>query len=161
MEDLNEFIGQAKTALDEKGRTPVPREFRRLLSDEESKSLIVSFGIRDTLILWTVEEYRKFVEHIEARPVTPKNVNFRRLFKANSHQVSLDGQNRILLSKADKTYAKLDGEVLYVARSGKSAELWNPSIYNSMHGFNTEEDYQEFSGGFFDDVSLGSADENR
>ena len=161
MEDLNEFIGQAKTALDEKGRTPVPREFRRLLSDEESKSLIVSFGIGESLILWTIEEYRKFVVHIETRPATPKNVNFRRLFKANSHLVSMDGQNRILLSKEDKSRAKLEGEVLYVARSGKSAELWNPAIYNSKFGFNTEEDNQEFADGLFDDVSLRGADENR
>ena len=73
----------------------------------------------------------------------------------------MDGQNRILLSKEDKSRAKLEGEVLYVARSGKSAELWNPAIYNSKFGFNTEEDNQEFDDGFFDDVSLRGADENR
>ncbi len=158
--ELNEFIGQAQTAIDEKGRTPFPREFRRLLSEEEGRSLVVSFGARDSLILFTLAEYQKFVSHIDARPATPKNVTFRRQFKANSHLVALDGQNRILLSKKDMAYAKLEGEVLYVARSGKSAELWNPSIYNSKYGFNTEEDLAEFDAGFFDDISE-MADENR
>ena len=159
--ELNEFIGQAKTALDEMGRTPVPREFRRVLSYEECESLIVSFGEADSLILWTIEEYRKFTAHLEARPATKKNIDFRRRFKANSHLVVLDKQNRILLSNDDKVRAKLEGEVLYVARSGKSAELWNPVIYNSKFGFNSEEDLKEFDDGFFDDVSSGSADENR
>lgn len=159
--ELNEFIGQAKTAIDEKGRTPFPREFRRLLSEEEGKSLILSFGGNDSLILFTLEEYRKFIARIEARPATPKNDRFRRMFKANSHYVALDGQNRILLSKSDIAFAKLEGEALYVARTGKSVELWNPSIYNSKYGFNQEEDYTEFDAGFFDDVSSGGFDENR
>ncbi len=159
--ELNEFIGQAKTAIDEKGRTPFPREFRRLLSEEEGKSLVLSFGGRDSLILFTLEEYRKFIARIEARPATPKNDRFHRMFVANSHHVALDGQNRILLSKSDLAFAKLDGEVLYVARTGKSVELWNPSIYNSKYGFNQEEDFEEFNAGFFDDVSSGGSDENR
>lgn len=158
--ELNEFIGQAKTAIDEKGRTPFPREFRRLLSEEEGKSLILSRGGRESLILFTLEEYRKFVAHIEARPATPKNVKFRSMFKAYSHYVALDGQNRILLPKNDMAFAKLDGEVLFVARTGKSAELWNPSIYDAQFGFNSEADYQEFEAGFYDDLP-GEADENR
>ncbi|MCI6873421.1 MULTISPECIES: MraZ family transcriptional regulator [Hallerella] len=159
--ELNAFIGNAKTAIDEKGRSAFPREFRRLLSEEESSSLILAYGSRDSLILFTLEEYRKFIAKIESRPQTSKNVRFNRMFKANSHYVSLDGQNRILLSKNDIAYAKLDGEVLYVARSGKSAELWNPSIYNAKFGFNTEEDFNEFDAGFFDDEPSGDVDENR
>ncbi len=159
--ELNEFIGQAKTAIDEKGRTPFPREFRRLLSEEEGKSLILAFGGRDSLILFTLEEFRKFIARIEARPATPKNDRFRRMFKANAHYVALDGQNRIMLSKGDMAFARLEGEVLYVARTGKSVELWNPSIYSSKYGFNQKEDFEEFDAGFFDDVSSGSGNENR
>ena len=159
--ELNAFIGNAKTAIDEKGRSAFPREFRRRLSEEEGASLILAFGSRDSLILYTLEEYSKFIAKIESRPQTPKNVRFNRMFKANSHYVSLDGQNRIMLSKNDIAYAKLDGEVLYVARSGKSAELWNPSIYNEKFGFNTEEDFNEFDAGFFDDEPSGDVDENR
>lgn len=156
--ELDEFIGQAQTAIDEKGRTPFPREFRRVLSEEEGRSLVVSHGPRDSLILFTLAEYRKFVAHIEARPATPKNVTFRRLFKANSHLVALDGQNRILLSKSDIAYAKLEGEVFYVARSGKSAELWNPSIYNAKYGLLTEEDLAAYDDGFFDAPSGGEVE---
>ncbi len=159
--ELNAFIGNAKTAIDEKGRSSFPREFRRLLSEEEGSSLILAFGSRDSLILFTLEEYSKYIAKIESRPQTSKNVRFNRMFKANSHYVSLDGQNRILLSKNDIAYAKLDGEVLYVARSGKSVELWNPSIYNEKFGFNTEEDFNEFDAGFFDDEPSGDVDENR
>lgn len=159
--ELNAFIGNAKTAIDEKGRSSFPREFRRLLSEEESSSLILAYGSRDSLILFTLEEYRKFIAKIESRPQTPKNVRFNRMFKANSHYVSLDGQNRIMLSKNDIAYAKLEGEVLYVGGNGKSVELWNPSIYNAKFGFNTEDDFNEYEDGFFDDEHLGGADEKR
>ena len=159
--ELNAFIGNAKTAIDEKGRSSFPREFRRLLSEEESSSLILAYGSRDSLILFTLEEYRKFIAKIESRPQTSKNVRFNRMFKANSHYVSLDGQNRIMLSKNDIAYAKLEGEVLYVGGNGKSVELWNPSIYNAKFGFNTEDDFNEYEDGFFDDEHLGGADENR
>ena len=159
--ELNAFIGNAKTAIDEKGRSSFPREFRRLLSEEESSSLILAYGSRDSLILFTLEEYRKFIAKIESRPQTSKNVRFNRMFKANSHYVSLDGQNRIMLSKNDIAYAKLEGEVLYVGGNGKSVELWNPSIYNAKFGFNTEDDFNEYEDGFFDDEHLGGADEKR
>ncbi|MCR5029607.1 MAG: MraZ family transcriptional regulator [Fibrobacter sp.] len=159
--DLNGFIGNAKTTIDEKGRSSFPREFRRRLSEEEGSSLILAFGSRDSLILYTLEEYSKFIAKIESRPQTPKNVRFNRMFKANSHYVSLDGQNRIMLSKNDLAYAKLEGEVLYVAGNGKSVELWNPSIYNAKFGFNTEDDFNEFDAGFFDDEPSGDVNENR
>ncbi|MFA6835130.1 MAG: MraZ family transcriptional regulator [Fibrobacteraceae bacterium] len=159
--ELNSFIGQAQTAIDEKGRSAFPREFRRLLSEEEGRSLVVTFGTQRSLILFTLVEYEKFVAKIESRPFTPKNDRFRRTFKASAHYVALDGQNRIMLSKNDLAFANLEGEVLYVARTGKSLELWNPSVYNSKYGFNKDEDYQEFDAGFYDDLTSGDSSEKQ
>lgn len=149
--DFSSFIGQAKTAIDEKGRTSFPREFRRLLSGDEGEQMVVSYGPGRSLILFVLHEYEKFAAALSARPKTPQTETFRRRFHASTHFVGLDGQNRIMLSKKDLEYAGLESEVLYVARSGKTLELWNPQAYESLYGFNNPEDYGNFDAGFYDD----------
>jgi division/cell wall cluster transcriptional repressor MraZ len=149
------FIGQAQTAIDEKGRSSFPREFRRLLSDEESQKMVVAYGPQRSLILFVLAEYEKFMEALLARPKTPETETFRRRFHSSTHFVGLDGQNRIMLTKKDLEYANLGSEVLYVARSGKTLELWNPTTYESMYGFNSEADFSSYDAGFYDDGFAG------
>ncbi len=149
--NFSSFIGQAKTAIDEKGRSSFPREFRRVLAQDEGEDLVLAFGPQRSLILFVRDEYEKYVASLEARRKTPQTEMFRRKFKASAHQFGLDGQNRVMLPKMHLEYAGLNGDVLYVARSGKSLELWNPAVYQSLHGFNTPEDYSAFDAGFYDD----------
>ena len=67
--NLDFFIGQAKTAIDEKGRTSFPREFRRQLSQEESESLVLSIGPERTLILYELNEFKKFMTELDRKSV--------------------------------------------------------------------------------------------
>lgn len=149
------FIGKAKTAIDEKGRTSFPKEFRRLLSDEESQRMVIAFGPQRSLILFVLPEYEKFMEALLARPKTPETMTFLRRFHSSTHFVGLDGQNRIMLTREDMQYANLSGDVVFAARSGKTLELWNPTAYDTTYGFNCEADYASYDKGFYDDGFSG------
>lgn len=159
--NLDFFIGQAKTAIDEKGRTSFPREFRRQLSQEESESLVLSIGPERTLILYELNEFKKFMTELNARPRTRQTEALRSTIQGHTSFVSLDGQNRILLSKKFLEYAQLESEVLFVPHVGKSLKLWNPSTYETLYGFSQAKDYETFDAGFFSDVWMGDPDEKQ
>ncbi|HHX14849.1 MAG TPA: MraZ family transcriptional regulator [Fibrobacter sp.] len=159
--NLDFFIGQAKTAIDEKGRTSFPREFRRQLSPEESESLVVSIGPERTLILYELNEFKKFMTELNARPRTRQTEALRSTIQGHTSFTALDGQNRILLSKKFLEYAQLESEVLFVPHVGKSLKLWNPSTYETLYGFSQAKDYETFDAGFFSDVWMGDPDEKQ
>lgn len=141
------FIGQAQTAIDGKGRTAFPREFRRQLTAAEGEEFVVTRGPDRTLRLYVLPEYEKFMADLDSRPDRRQTENLRRALCATF--VALDGQNRILLPKNLLEYAGLDREVLYVPASGKTLEMWNPDTYNAKFGFNTEADFAAFDAAFY------------
>ncbi|MEE1067326.1 MAG: MraZ N-terminal domain-containing protein, partial [Fibrobacteraceae bacterium] len=60
------FIGEAQTAIDEKGRTAFPRDFRRQLSDGERENLVVTKGPEGSLRLFVFSEFEKFMAELDS-----------------------------------------------------------------------------------------------
>ena len=89
------FIGQAQTAIDGKGRSSFPREFRRQLEASDGKEFVVTRGPAQTLRLFTVPEYEKFMADLDSRSDRRQADLVRRSLWPTV--VELDGQNRILL----------------------------------------------------------------
>ncbi|NLO24338.1 MAG: MraZ family transcriptional regulator [Fibrobacter sp.] len=157
--NLGFFIGQAKTAIDEKGRTSFPKEFRRQLSISEEEGLVLSIGPERTLILYELPEFQKFMTDLNARPKNRKTEALRSTIQGHTSFVSLDGQNRVLLPKKFLDYAQIESEVLFIPHVGKSLKLWNPSIYESLYGFAKPEDFENFDDEFFSDIWMGDSNE--
>ncbi|MCQ2088778.1 MAG: MraZ family transcriptional regulator [Fibrobacter sp.] len=152
------FIGQAQTAIDGKGRSAFPREFRRQLAAAEEEGFVVTRGPDRTLRLFVLAEYEKFLAELDARPSkasTPEEAaKIRRQTEALRRGlcatfVTLDVQNRLLFPKTLLEYAELKGDILYVPANGKTLELWNPDRYNEKFGFNTEESFEAFDAAFY------------
>lgn len=141
------FIGQAKTAIDGKGRSSFPREFRRQLTAAEGEQLVVARGPAKTLRLFTVPEYEKFMADLDSRSDRRQADLVRRSLWPT--MVELDGQNRILLPKKLLEYAELKGEVLYVQASGKTLELWNPERYEALYNLETEDALAAFEAAYY------------
>lgn len=150
------FIGQAQTAIDGKGRSAFPREFRRQLTDVDGKEFVVTRGPDHTLRLFLLSEYEKFMMEVDQRSNSQEADTLRRGLGAAL--VELDGQNRILLPKYLMEYAGLKGEVLYVQSRGKTLEMWNPDRYNAQYGLNTDEAVAAFDAAFYGKGSLGGSD---
>lgn len=134
------FIGRAQTAIDEKGRTSFPREFRRQLEPGEGENLVVTKFPGHALKLYVYSKYEEFLAELESRPDRRQADNARRFL--DETLVSLDAQNRILLPKRLIDYAGFEGEVLYVPSHGKTLELWNPATFEKSLG-ETAEDFEK------------------
>ena len=145
--DFTSFIGQAQTAIDGKGRTSFPREFRRQLAESEGKEFVVTRGPDHTLRLYVLSEYEKFMADLDSRSDRRQTDLVRR--GLGPTVVEMDGQNRILLPKILLEYAGLKDEVLYVQASGKTLELWNPERFNEKYGLQTNEDVEAFDAAFY------------
>ncbi len=158
--NLKSFIGQAQTAIDGKGRSAFPREFRRQLPASEEGEFVVTRGPDRTLRLYVLSEYEKFMAELDARSAKAASpdeaAKIRRQTEAlrrslGAAYVTLDVQNRLLFPKALLEYAELTGEILYVPASGMALELWNPDRYNAKFGFTTEESFAAFDAAFYGD----------
>lgn len=145
--NFTSFIGQAQTAIDGKGRSSFPREFRRQLGPTEGEQFVVTRGPAQTLRLFTLPEYEKFMADLDCRSDRRQADLVRRSLWPTV--VELDGQNRILLPKVLLEYAGLKGEVLYVQASGKTLELWNPERYNAKYGLESEDAIAAFDAAFY------------
>lgn len=145
--NFTSFIGQAQTAIDGKGRSSFPREFRRELSAAEGNEFVVTRGPDRTLRLFVVSEYEKFMADLDSRSDRRQADLVRRGLCPTF--VELDSQNRLLIPKILLEYAGLKGEVLYVQASGKTLELWNPERFNEKYGLQTDEAIAAFDAAFY------------
>lgn len=108
---------------------------------------MVTRGPAQTLRLFTLPEYEKFMADLDCRSDRRQADLVRRSLWPTV--VELDGQNRILLPKVLLEYAGLKGEVLYVQASGKTLELWNPERYNAKYGLESEDAIAAFDAAFY------------
>ena len=154
--NLPSFIGKAKTAIDGKGRTSFPREFRRQLWPTEGPEFVVTCGPDHTLRLYVLEEFAKFMAEIDAYKDRYQAEIFRNQLDATP--VELDGQNRILIPKDLLEYAGLTTEVVYAAGRRRSLDLWNPERYNEKYGKKSDADLKTFDEMFYK-IGLGGLDD--
>lgn len=151
------FTDQAKTSIDEKGRTSFPREFRRQLPDDEARKLVVTRGPGRTLELYTKADFREYANRLISRPNTPQNSIFRQQVLGGALEVELDGQNRMMLSKTLMSYANLTNEVMFVG-DGLKIVMWNPDAFEKSIGFVNEDAFVNFDQAYYDFSSNGVGD---
>ena len=58
---LESFIGKATLAVDVTGRTNLPKEFRKVLSDENQGQVVVTIAEGRTLALYPLSEWNRYV----------------------------------------------------------------------------------------------------
>lgn len=132
------FVGQAKSAIDGKGRCAFPREFRRQMTPEDGNVFVLTNWGRNKLRLFVMGEYEKFIQGIEQSLNRGDARKFRLALKATV--LELDGQNRILLPKDKLQFAELTNSVTFVdSVGGKSLELWNTEAYEAESLLETED----------------------
>ena len=156
--DFTSFIGQAQTAIDGKGRTSFPREFRRQLTASEGNEFVVTRGPDRTLRLFVLPEFEKFMADLDSWSDRRQADVVRRNLCPSV--VEMDGQNRILLPKILLEFACLKDEILYVTARGKTLELWNPERYNEKYGLQTNDAIEAFDAAFYGE-SLTGGDNGR
>lgn len=119
------FIGEYSHVVDEKNRLAIPIKFR----PELAGGAIVTKGLGGCLFLYTLTEWQKLVDKMNAMPISQKNARaFSRLIFGGAMDVELDRQGRVVLPKYLIDYAGLSREVIVVGLSSR-LEIWDAKAW--------------------------------
>jgi MraZ protein len=119
------MTGIFQHSLDAKGRLFIPAKLREELGDV----FYVTLSMEKCLSAYSAESWDKFMEKIMAMPKV-KQIKMRPLF-AHAAKCELDGQGRILLPQALRTFAGLTKNVTVVG-SGECAEFWDADTWAAV-----------------------------
>jgi MraZ protein len=121
------FHGRHEYTIDDRGRVPIPPQFRALLG--EGPVWLVE-GAEECLELYTHSEYERYREEIDAIPASQDGRRVRRAFYSSSHRLSLDKAGRVLIPLEVREEAGLSGPVVLVGR-GNVLELWAKPVWEA------------------------------
>ncbi|MDQ2908771.1 MAG: division/cell wall cluster transcriptional repressor MraZ [Candidatus Eremiobacteraeota bacterium] len=127
--EIVRFTGRAEHALDDKGRLVIPARFRERLGPD----FIVTIAQPDPcLALYPQAAWEAFCERLEAAPI--KDERYRRIVRhlfAHTEEASCDGQGRLLVPAALRTYAGIERDAVSIG-SLTRVEVWAKERLGTM-----------------------------
>lgn len=123
----NGFRGLFEHQLDDRGRLAVPARYRGRFENGG----IVMPGPDGSIDLYTPDEYERVVaERIDEAPRGRASRRLRRALYANTFEVQLDRQGRILLPQRFRSTHQLGGATV-IAGNGECLEIWSSERWNA------------------------------
>ena len=124
------FRGLSAGQIDSKGRITIPANYRTLMVEEASGSLVVTIDTEyPCLLLYTFPAWQAIEEKLESLPsFQPAARRIQRLLMGHATEVELDRQGRILLPNLLRDYATLDKTAILVGQ-GKKIEIWSEPLW--------------------------------
>lgn len=131
IENMSTFIGNIEARADEKGRIFVPATYRKILSDQISKRIVMR---RDTdnecLIFYPETIWNEKVGQLRHAldEWDPEDQMLLMQFMSDAEFLDMDNQGRILLQKKNLETIGVQQDVLFVGMLDRFA-LWNPNTF--------------------------------
>lgn len=124
------FRGLSSGQIDAKGRITIPANYRTLMMEESSGSLVVTIDTEQRcLLLYPFPAWQIIEEKLESLPsFQPAARRIQRLLMGHATELELDRQGRILLPNLLREYANLDKTVVLVGQ-GKKIEIWSEPLW--------------------------------
>ena len=124
------FRGLSDAQIDSKGRITIPANYRTLLVEESSGSMVVTIDTEShCLLLYPFPQWQIIEEKLESLPsFQPAARRIQRLLMGHATELELDRQGRILLPPLLRDYAGLDKSTILVGQ-GKKIEIWNTAAW--------------------------------
>lgn len=115
------LIGEYHHTIDTKKRLALPAKFRK----EMGKTLIITRGIDNCLVVYPEKEWKVMSEKLENLPGNlPEARSFARMILSGAMEVNLDKLGRILIPDYLKSYAGLKKNVVICGLSNR-LEIWD------------------------------------
>jgi len=124
------LLGTYEHNMDAKGRVSIPAKFR----DDLGSTFVISYGLDHCLYVYSMEEWTKFADEINAGKGT-NALKIKRFFMSNACECEIDSQGRALIPQSFKAYANLSKEVTIIGVSTR-AEIWNREDWNNFKADN-------------------------
>ena len=122
----NTFIGEYSYSLDSKGRINVPSKFRKVLSNDNDNTFVITRGMDSCVWVYPLIQWKDIESNLRNLSSLSK---IHRAFVRNTVRYATpstyDRQGRITLPPSLINYAKLDKDVLIIGMVNKM-EIWNP-----------------------------------
>jgi len=128
------FLSTYHNKVDRKGRVSVPATFRSTLATHRHPNLVILFpSLKAEALDGSGSDY---MEELQSRLATldqlSDDYDDLSLMFADSHQLAIDGEGRIVLPESLKAHAQIADEVAFVGR-GAMFQVWEPSRYAAHH----------------------------
>ena len=126
------FTGNAKHALDPKGRVTIPNEFRELLGESFTLGMNNDFT---AAALYPLESWKEVENELSRIPRTDRRAReYARLILGNSFtNCRMDGQGRVLIPQTLRDDVKLSKDIRFVG-AGDCLEIWDEETYLTRSG---------------------------
>lgn len=124
------FLSTYTNKVDRKGRVSVPATFRSTLATHRHPNVVILFSsLKGKRLDGSGSDY---MEELQARlslldPLSEEYDDLSMMF-ADSHQLAIDGEGRIVLPDTLKDYAEITDEAAFVGR-GAMFEVWQPALF--------------------------------
>jgi len=126
------LIGEFECKIDAKGRIMLPAGLKKQISPEAQDKFVINRGFENCLVLYPQNEWKVISDEINQKNLyNRKNRNFVRYFYRGATELSLDGNNRLLMPKTLLAYSNIKKEVILFAFSNR-VEVWAKDVYESL-----------------------------
>jgi MraZ protein len=123
------FLGEYEVTLDAKGRFSLPAGFRKQLPEGSPESFVINRGFENCLTLYPLSTWKELEEKIsKLNDFNPKVRDFKRLFLNGATPVEADSAGRLLVTKSQKEYARIDKDMVFSSQ-GNKVEIWDRDTY--------------------------------
>ncbi|MFO7656235.1 MAG: division/cell wall cluster transcriptional repressor MraZ [Bacteroidales bacterium] len=131
---MTNFIGDHTCKLDSKGRVLLPSAFKKQMSPDNQDSFVIKKDIfAKCLVLYPIEEWNRQNDIIRAKtnPYNREHNQFLRTFYKGTAEISLDGNNRLLIPKRLLDEIEAENDIVLAGQFNK-IELWPKDTYNKI-----------------------------
>ncbi len=136
------FQGHEEYSIDSKGRVLIPPMMRRALQPEARETFTLTRGVRRYVAAYPLDEWTKIQQRLaKLNPFNPEHDKVITFLTMFCREVTLDGQNRIIIPRNLLSYANIDSKVLIVGKMNH-IEFWNPEEFYKVYPFD-EREYSE------------------
>ena len=131
---MTTFIGDYTCKADAKGRITFPSAFKKQITSASGDRFVVKKDIFEKcLVLYSMEEWERQNEIIRKsiNPYNKEHNKFLRNFYKGTAEVTLDGNNRLLIPKRLLDIVEISKEVI-LAGQGDKIEIWAKELYEKV-----------------------------
>jgi MraZ protein len=124
------FLSTYTNKVDRKGRVSVPATFRSTLATHRHPNIVILFpSLKSNNLDGSGSDY---MEELQSRltqldPLSDEYDDLSLMF-ADSHQLAIDGDGRIVLPDLLKQHAEISEEATFVGR-GATFQVWEPAAF--------------------------------
>ena len=127
-----QLLGEYDCKIDAKGRMRMPSGLIGQLGEANEYTFVINRGFEKCLMIYAEDVWERISAEInQLNLYSKKNRDFVRYFYRGAHKVTMDGADRILVTKRLLEYAGIDKDVI-LAASNDRIELWAKEEYDKL-----------------------------